>query len=245
MLKVNKRKPTREWHYADYILTDKLFCGKCGDPMVGESGTSKTGAAHNYYACTKKRRRRACDKKNVRQAWIENWVLERVRVLLFDDKLLDCIAGAVYEYYLKRDDNQDFEDALTRKLKDVNSALANIVKAIEAGIFNDTTKQRMDELEQQKYEINAKLADMKLTASLKLTKEQILFFLREFRNMDFTKRECQKRLINTFVNSVFVYDDEVTITFNYSGDGRAVTLKDVDSGAEGSEFVSCGALSTF
>ena len=29
---------------ADYILTTKLFCGKCGALMFGESGTSATGA---------------------------------------------------------------------------------------------------------------------------------------------------------------------------------------------------------
>lgn len=53
MLKVNKRAPARTWNRADYILTDKLFCGHCGSNMVGESGTSKTGAKHNYYICTK------------------------------------------------------------------------------------------------------------------------------------------------------------------------------------------------
>ena len=54
--------------------------------------------------------------------------------------------------------------------------------------------------------------------------------------------ECQKQLVQTFVNAVFVYDDKVTITFNYSGDKRTVTLAEVDSlGTEGAEFV-CRAL---
>lgn len=41
MLKINKRAPAKTWSRADYILTDKLFCGKCGALMFGESGTSK------------------------------------------------------------------------------------------------------------------------------------------------------------------------------------------------------------
>lgn len=68
MLKINKRAPAKTWSRADYILTDKLFCGKCGALMFGESGTSKTGAKHNYYICSNKKRFRSCDKKAVRQA---------------------------------------------------------------------------------------------------------------------------------------------------------------------------------
>lgn len=48
--------------------------------------------------------------------------------------------------------------------------------------------------------------------------------------MDYTDIECQKRLIKTFVNSVFVYDDKVVLTFNYSGDDRTITLNEIDAG---------------
>lgn len=34
---------------SDYLLTGKLFCGHCGSPMVGVSGTSRTGNKHYYY----------------------------------------------------------------------------------------------------------------------------------------------------------------------------------------------------
>ena len=39
----------------------------------------------------------------------------------------------------------------------------------------------------------------------------------------------KQTMIDTFVNSVFVYDDKVVITFNYSGDNRQITLEEVDS----------------
>ena len=40
-------------------------------------------------------------------------------------------------------------------------------------------------------------------------------------------------MIDFFVNAVFVYDDRVTITFNYSGDNRTITLPEVDAAAQG------------
>ena len=50
--------------------------------------------------------------------------------------------------------------------------------------------------------------------------------------MDYTDINCQKRLIKTFINSVFVYDDKIVLTFNYSGDDRIVTLKEIDGGLQ-------------
>ena len=50
--------------------------------------------------------------------------------------------------------------------------------------------------------------------------------------MDYTNEACQKQLIKIFVNSVFVYDDKVVITFNYSDDDRTITLKEIDAGIQ-------------
>ena len=44
--------------------------------------------------------------------------------------------------------------------------------------------------------------------------------------------DCQKRLIKTFINSVFVYDDKVILTFNYSSDQRTITLNEINGGLQ-------------
>ncbi len=74
--------------------------------------------------------------------------------------------------------------------------------------------------------------EIALKQNLGLTKEHILYFLHQFSNMDYTDLECQKRLIKTFINSVFVYDDKVVLTFNYSGDDRTITLNEIDAGLQ-------------
>ena len=101
MLQINRRMPSHKWSYADYILTGKLFCGKCGSTMVGVSGTSKTGDKHSYYSCSKRWKERACDKKNVRQDLIEPLVLKEVYALLDDQELIQFIADKTWELYLK------------------------------------------------------------------------------------------------------------------------------------------------
>ena len=45
----NKRAPACGKADEEYLLTTKLFCGKCGALMFGESGTSATGRTYYYY----------------------------------------------------------------------------------------------------------------------------------------------------------------------------------------------------
>jgi len=229
MLKYNQKAAAHKNSPADYLLTEKLFCGKCGKMMVGFSGTSKTGDRHNYYCCTGQRKR-LCGKNAVRKAWIENLVIEYAIALVHDNDLLEFIAENTYQYYIEQNTDNAYTDSLNAALDETNKAIANLVKALEAGIFNETTKARMDELDNRKAELTAALADSKLKLDLGIKKEHILYFLHKFTEYDYEDIECQKRLIKTFINSVFVYDDKVVITFNYSGDNRTITVKEIDAG---------------
>ena len=59
----NKRAPACSKADEEYLLTTKLFCGKCGALMFGESGTSATGRTYYYYKCANVKRRRGCNKR--------------------------------------------------------------------------------------------------------------------------------------------------------------------------------------
>ena len=231
MLRYNQRAAAHKNAKADYLLKEKLFCGKCGAMMVGVSGTSKTGARHHYYYCTEQRKKK-CVKKPVRRVWIERLVLEYVTALVQDTELLDFIAENTYQYYLAQNTETSYTESLRKALEEVEKPTANLIRAIEAGIFNEATKQRMEELDKQKTKLKDALRAAKLREDLGLRKEHILYFLHRFADMDYTDEACQKQLIKIFVNAVFVYDDKIVLTFNYSGDDRTVTLREIDAGLQ-------------
>lgn len=243
MLKINKRAPAHKWSRADYLLTDKLFCGKCGTNMAGESGTSKTGAKHNYYICTKKKREKACDKKAIRQGIIENLVLQASIELVHDTETLDFIAEQTWELYQAQDFTRAEIDALQRELQQVETAILNLVRAIEMGIFNDATKKRMDDLTAQQKELTAAIAEREISNGFRLTLDHIRFFLYQFKDKDYNDRKCQKQLIDTFVNSVFLYDDHIDINYNYSGGNKTVSLEEMPEGEGAEGFVCCAPCS--
>ncbi len=244
MLKINKRAPAHKWSRADYLLTDKLFCGKCGANMAGESGTSKTGAKHNYYICTKKKREKACDKKAIRQTEIEERVLQASIELINNDEVLDFIIDQTWTVYQSQDFSRIEIEALQKELNSVNNAVQNLIRAIEMGIFNDATKQRMDDLTKQQKELTAAIAEREISNGFQLTKERIAFFLYQFRNKNYSDRVCQKQLISTFVNSVFLYDDHIDVNYNYSGGNVTLSLSDIPDGETENEFVCCVQCST-
>ncbi len=55
------------------------------------------------------------------------------------------------------------------------------------------------------------------------TREQVVFWICRFRKLDVNKHEERRRLIDSFVNSVTVFDDYILITFNYK-DGTKISL---------------------
>ena len=248
MQKINKRAPAHKWSRADYLLTDKLFCGRCGSPMVGECGTSKTGAKYNYYLCSKKKRERACDKKAVRQDWIENLVLAETQKIICNDELLEFIADNTYKYYLSQQQDDENLNALKMQLAEVEKGIANLIKAVEAGMFTPSMKSRMDELESQRVDLKAAISENELTASFKLEKDHILYFLHQFRSMDYSDRNCQRKLVDTFVNAIFIFDDKITLTFNYTSSRNTVTLTETQEAVaeteSDNEFGCCASSST-
>lgn len=196
---------------------------------------------HHYYAC-KSQRKHQCKKCAVRQDWIESLVLRHIIALIKDEDVLDYIAENTYQYFIARNTDTSYTKSLQKALAETERAITNLLRAIEAGILNESTKERMDELHQQKTELKTALASAKVKENMGLKKEHILFFLHQFTNMNYSDIDCQKRLIKTFLNSVFVYDDRVILTFNYAGNNRVMTLHEIDGGLGHSVCIPSGVV---
>lgn len=246
LMRTNKACPTRKDIKVDFLLTGKLFCGHCGGPMSGISGTSRSGAPHYYYTCSSRHKKtggNGCKKKNVRKEWIEDTVIRHIQYLLNKEDLLETIADKCYEVYAKEKADTSYIDSLKAELKDVQASLDNIMKAIEAGIFNQTTAVRMSALEEQRQQLLDEITVSELDNSLHLTREHILYFLLKMREFNVNDPASRQRLFDTFVNSIFVYDDKIILTFNYSGDGSKVTVKDLEN-LDDTMFASSALSST-
>ena len=216
----NKKAPARRKAEDDYLLTTKLFCGYCGALMFGESGTSRTGEVHRYYKCATAKKHRGCKKKTVRKQWLEDLVVNQTMQLVKDDAAMESIIAKVMELQNKENTNIPLYE---KQLRDAESGIQNMLNAIQAGILTSSTKERLEQLEETKRELEARIAEEKL-AKPKVTEEFIRFWLLRFRKLDMSLKDQRQALVDTFINAIYLYDDKVLITFNYKEGTQTVTF---------------------
>ena len=217
MLKKNKRTSARYKAHEEYLLSTKLFCGHCKSMMIGDTGTSKNGAVYSYYKCaSKKRHTNNCTKRSVKKDYIENLVVENIyNNILCNDELIDRIAEKAVELQNSEQPN-GILTALQAELESTRSSLNNLVAAIESGIVTKTTKQRLQELEEKVDDLEFEIQKEKVSHP-KIEKDVIVFLLDQLRDGDLADIEYRRRLINTFVDKLYLYDDNrLLIIYNYT-----------------------------
>ena len=188
--------------------------------MNGMSGTSKTGKTYYYYTCQAHRKRNGrCPKKNVRKERVESIVAYAMRTLLDDGALILLIADRCYQYYQQQNETEDYEYAILADIKEVERKLENILRAIEDGIYNDTTQKRMEELEAQNELLHKELEAERGRQKLLITPEQIVRYLNGFKEKidgETGDDAMRERLLEMMVDKIHVYDDKVVITFYFT-----------------------------
>ena len=151
-----------------------------------------------------------------------------------NDNVLEEIADAAWQYYEQEHKTEDRVSAIAAELEKAEVATRNIVRAIEAGAYSDVLNDRLKELAEQKASLQDALELARQENELKLTKDHILFFLLRLRDGDVTDPLVQKRLIQTFVNSIFYYSDDgddgkLVVNVNCTGEEKTLTLKEMQA----------------
>ena len=224
----NKKAPARHKAEDDYLLTTKLFCGTCGAMMVDESGTSShQGRKYHYYRCVNTKKYKTCNAKHksVKKVPLENAVVNAVMAKVMDDNFVEYITDAVMDL---QGQESTILPALRKQLEEAERGINNMLNAIQAGIITESTKQRLNELEQRKKDIELQIIQEEIQCP-QLSREDVTYWICRFRSLDVTQMEERRRLIDSFVNSVTVFDDYILITFNHKDGETRISFDDIKS----------------
>ena len=222
---IYRQAPAHNKADVHYLLTTKLFCGKCGTMMAGESGRSHTGTVHCYYKCGTRKRsgKEACSLKPVRKEPLEQFVVQTALEKVLNGRVIDLLADKLLEYQSKENTRLP---VLQAELNEVKRRIDNLVAAIEQGILTPSTKARMEELEQQREALETSILQEQIEKP-PITREQILFWFDQFRHGDPADIAFQEKVIDCFVNSIYLFDDRIVVNFNYQEGGHPVSLEEV------------------
>lgn len=215
-----KNKATKE----EYLLTGKLFCGHCGKPMHGVSGTGKSGETWYYYQCLGRRKHlTGCKKRHEKKDFIEWYVCEQTIQYVLAPERINIIAAAVVAEYNKEFGDNGVEE-IERRIASIDREIAKAVDAsldmpkAARGVLYD----RIERLGIDKEDCEIELAKRRVANKVRLTEEEVCAWLRSFCKGDLFDTEFRRKLIDVFINSVYLFDDKVVLYYNVR-DGEQVS----------------------
>ncbi len=95
-------------------------------------------------------------------------------------------------------------------LTEVKNKISNIINAIANGMFHESMKAKMEELEAKKSTLLIRIEEAKLQANINsLTREMIAAYLKKDTDIKDKSPEEQKRIFQTFVKWVVVFEDRI------------------------------------
>ena len=207
----------------EYLLSGKIFCGMCKHKMLGGSTKDRKGSHYRYYQCSNRKLHRNCNKKSEKKEFLEWYVVEQTVEYVLQPARMEYIASRIVARY-----NDEFND---KGLSDLETQLARIEREINAAVdasiaapaeARQVYYDKLELLMAQKSDTEHELTVMRIAHRSRWTEHQILVWLRTFAKGEEMDKYFQRRIIDVFINSVYVYDDKIVIYYNVK-DGKQIS----------------------
>ncbi|MDE6676880.1 MAG: recombinase family protein [Clostridia bacterium] len=206
---INANKHGKRSTEVVYMLRHKLKCGYCGQSIIAEMGTARNGERKYYYKCRgRKARVNECKKSVVQKDILEKLIIDTTIGELSKPAVLQSAINGLLELQESKLKTNTALNNLLREQKQIETALQNLVTAIENGIMSNTTNKRLHELEQAQQEIERRILIEKSKTTIRYTEKE----LREY--FEQSLRLEPQMLINYFIKEVVLYDDKIEIYYN-------------------------------
>ena len=115
---------------------------------------------------------------------------------------------------------------LKRELSEVDKRIRNMLDAIQDGIYTASTKQRLEELEARKEDIEVQLA-MEELGRTKINEDMLYMWFNKMKSLDITTLDYKRMFFDAFVNSVYVMDNGIEIALNYKEGTKIITFDEM------------------
>ena len=192
-----------------YLLRHKMKCGYCGENIIAECGTSKMGDRRYYYKCHgRKNLHNGCKQKAFRKETLEQFVLDAIIEELKKPHNIEHITKGLLALQESQIKTSSTLGILEKEKKQNESAIENIMSAVERGFYTATANKRMRELEERQSELDRLIIIERSKMQVKVSAEEIRTFY------EAALLQESQTLINYLVKEIIVYDNEIQIYFN-------------------------------
>lgn len=191
-----------------YLLRHKVKCGYCGQPVSADSGTSMNGEVKYYYKCLGRKRGSKCQQAVIRKDVLEQLIIDAILERLRDKATMKELVGGLMAIQERQIKDSPILNVLLHDKHKTETALKNMVAAIERGIISNTTNKRLHELERQLEELERQIVLEKNKQEVKLSEEAIREFYEQALRLE------PQMLITYIIKEIVLYNDHIDIYFN-------------------------------
>ena len=191
-----------------YMLRGKIYCGRCNKRYVAWTGTDRYGNTRRYYRCDNGK---AHPCKSIRKEIIENVMAQALEKVAGTKEMIDRLAADVIRHRNKIAEQNTELRLMEKEQLQVIKSIAGIMKAIEMGVVTETTKERLEELEGRKRELNENIAIAKANRPDAVTKEMITEYIRN------AFRQPQQLLFDLLIEKITIFEDKIVLTLKTFG----------------------------
>ena len=220
MMQRRKKSPGAHKATTTYLLTSIIRCGECSHAMQGNKRKDKYGNDYISYRCGCRKQKRDCKNREIKRDYLETFILQELEKNILNDDAIPVLSKALNEKLKEsNDNNSELLKSLENKLEKVNKEINNILNAIMNGIVNNMLKEKLDELEQVKLNLDLKMSELKRENkeidTVGVTEDQIRAMFSQFRKFVIQRNipEC-KKFIGDYIKEVIIYKDYIDVIFN-------------------------------
>ena len=152
--------------------------------------------------------RYGCEKTALRKEFLENFVLETIlRELSKPDTMNKVVDGLMQIQEMQNKESPILKTLLSEK-RQTETALNNLMSAIEQGIISATTNKRLHELENKLTELERNILIEQSKSKITLSEDKI----RKYYEQALLKEP--QMLINLLIKQIVLYNDKMIVYYN-------------------------------
>ncbi len=201
-----------------YLLSGLIFCGECGQALVGNSrraGRSKE--LYVTYRCNNRYRTRTCDNKEIRREYIEAYVLSQLEAKIFNEKRLPQLAKQFNKYMQQQNSDITVKaGALNGQISRLNKEIADIIRIVRQGCSSPSLVSELEKAEKEKAGLEVQLKQiLNSQSTIHIDEQTLKNVLANHWDAVINRNisEC-KPFIDQYVEKVLVYGDYVKVVFH-------------------------------
>ncbi|MGN1222849.1 MAG: recombinase family protein [Christensenellales bacterium] len=137
-----------------YHYKARIYCKNCGSVYFADSGTSRYGKIHRYYKCSQRRRYHTCKSTAYRKEIIEDYLTSFIKDFISNDDNIENISNVILNKNKQKKNIYLLKSSEDEKRR-CEMSLKNLLTAVEDGVYNETTNERIRLLENRISELKA------------------------------------------------------------------------------------------